>query len=304
MSDSFGSTGISTYSTPHSELHDTIDRLYSLTPFSKNDWIDLLGLTWKDYYHFCVDGARLCDRSLENLARHFKLNEEDLLAGRVDFLEVEKRQYKKIPTLPDFYLQAAHGRRRTTMTSVEYIEKKFGWRLKTDMLDHFGVSEVALQDAFASTSIQLITDMCTYLQQRHLRLEDFFQMGRYSYEGNRNTIVGTLFSEMETVEEVYKMFCKTIAFFENNSFYNYEQTSPSTGSLILKSIPDVASELGATHVGSEPVCYVKGGVYSSLPAYLGLKDALVTHVRCEHRGDDACEYHIDQSTCTKLENNN
>lgn len=283
-----------------SPFSDNLERLHALSHLSKNEWLDLLGLSWKKYYQYKVGLADFPTSSLNEISKYFSIAEDALVQGELNFSELEARLSSK-DELPEKYTIGAYGRRRTPITSIEYLEKAFGWRLKYDVLNHFQMSAATLQDPFATISIQMITDMAEYLKKRQFKANDFFRMGVYSAEGNRYGLIGKIYSEMENLEQVYTIFLnKMIFMFEKNCTYNYEQVTKTSGLLVMKSCPDIASELKVKYLGSESICELKAGLLASLPSYMGLNNAKIIHFTCEHRGDDACRFHVDQMNCSPL----
>ncbi|MBX2986964.1 MAG: hypothetical protein KF802_03615 [Bdellovibrionaceae bacterium] len=277
------------------EQIDRVERLRSVSDLSEAEWLDLLGMSWHGYRRFMAGTRTLPGKSYERMARYFRLDEQSLVEGKVDFKELIRDFSRQ--RMPEEFLVGAHGRSRTTITSLEYLEGQFGWRLKDDLLRRFGVGAAALQDAFAPISIRLITQICDHLHKRLFREQDFFAMGAYSYEGNRHSVVAQSLRDVESLEELYtRFFNEVIWLFERNCHYHYEQLSPRQGLLTSKTIPDVAQALEVRHVGSEQICHLKAGMWASLPAYIGLPMAKVTRLSCEHRGDDACRLLIETRT--------
>lgn len=283
-----------------SPFSDNLERLQALSQLSKNEWLDLLGLSWKKYYQFKIGFSELPSSSLHEISKHFSINEDSLAQGKINFAELEAK-ISNHDELPEKYTIGAYSRRRTPITSIEYLEKAFGWRLKYDVLNHFQMSAATLQDPFATISMQMITDMAEYLKTRQFKAADFFRMGMYSSEGNREGLVGKICSEMENLEQLYSVFFnKMIFIFEKNCTYNYQQITENAGLLMMTSSPDIAAELKVKHLGSKSICELKAGLIASVPSYMGLNNATITHFTCEHRGDDACRFHVDHTSCTPL----
>lgn len=277
-------------------LSDNLERLFALSKMPKNQWLELMGISWKNYYLYKVGLSPLPFSSLRQVASHFQVSQDQISQAPLDFNYLESILSKD--ELPDRYQVGAHGRRRTTITSVEYLEKNFGWRLKYDVLNQIDVTAAALQDPFKKISMQAITDMTRFLKTRQFNATDFFHMGLYSMEGNKNSLIGKIYSQMESVEQAYLFFFhKTLSLFESNCFYAYQQITNTTGIVVVRSSPDVAAELKVKHLGNDAICELKAGMFASIPAYMGLPNAVITHFTCEHKGDDACRYHIDYSPC-------
>src|SRR5690606_17404329 len=98
----------------------------------------------KEYRCFQMGIWDLPTTALNRIADFFDLNPQSLLKEDPDFNALASRFQTKPKELPEEFLVGAHGRRRTTITSLEFIEKRYGWRLRHDILNHFQVDESAL----------------------------------------------------------------------------------------------------------------------------------------------------------------
>lgn len=281
---------------------ETVEHLQAVTRHSDDDWLDILQVSWKDYYTFRAGQKCISFSSIERLANHFKMPTASVLTGRVDFEQIALAYSPKETALNERYSVGAHGRMRSTITSIEFLEKTFGWRLKQDILRRFELSEALLQDPFHAVSILLITDICDYLHRRQFTDQDLLLMGTYSFEGNKNTLVGRAYSEMPTYQDAFHAFATTLMpIFERNCTYHFEMVEENTGVVNSISNPDVASELNVKHLGSTHLCHVKNGIWASLVCYFGLTLPKVTHTKCEHRGDEMCQSVFDFSECRPVQ---
>lgn len=280
---------------------DNVEHLRSVSYLEEKDWLDLLQVSWKNYQQFRMGMKPLSDNSISSLGEFFGIQPQAIFTGNIDFKNLAISLEKNTVSLPEQYLESSYSRRRTTITSIEYIEKIFGWKLKQDILKHFGVRESALQDPYAKINVKFIIQICEYLRQRQFTDKDFFGMGAYSVIGNRNSLLEKTFRQMKSVQDVlYFLINDMTPLFEVNSTYKYVQLNANEGVMIMKSIPDIAHELGVKRLGSPEICLLKSGICASAPSYIGLPYAKVTHTTCEHRGDDACRFHIDTSSCIKM----
>lgn len=279
-------------------LVDTVERLRAISNLTEADWLDLLDLSWKKYQQFKMGFLDLPDKSLDNLTKYFAISYDKLLNDDLNFKDLAIQMSPRGAAVDDYYMVAPSSRRRTTINSINFLEHSYGWRLRQDVLKTFGIKEEALLDPFAQISMRLITDVCAYLKKRQFSKQDFFSMGAFAMAANRNTLLGKTLLQMDTVQDLYHyLFNEMIFLFEANSSYSYQSLGPTEGLLIMKTIGDVARELGVSLLGNDSICELKRGFCASAPIYLGLNYAKVVHTECEHDGFDACKFHIDISPC-------
>lgn len=275
-------------------LADRLERLRAIANLPHQQWFELLEMPWLDYQAFKMGHREMPEAVLEKIAAHFGFRAENLVDGRVDFQDLALRTEAGHDDLPEHYSRAAFGRRRTSITSVEFLERNFGWRLRLDSVRHLEVPESTLLDPFAPISVKFISDLCLYLARRRFKGSDFFEMGAYMYEGNKDSAVGRLFAEMPSLQELYgSFFGESMRIFEQNC--SYEITGMDREGLVLEiaTNPDVAAELGVRHVGNVHLCSLKAGMISCIPQYLGLPRAKVAETCCVHHGDPVCRFEVE-----------
>jgi predicted hydrocarbon binding protein len=230
-------------------------------------------------------------QSLESLAEKFQLPVEQIVFGKLDFRELSRKLESKNSCLPERYSKAAFGRRRSHITSIDFLEEQAGWRLRTDVLQKFEIPESQLLNPFDPISVLFITDLCAYLHRRGFRYEHLLAMGAYGYKNNSKTLIGKHFASLKNPGEVYEsFFTEGMKFYEQNCTYTLTKLTPTGGVFEVHSNPDVAHELGVRYVGSELLCAFKAGLAASMPLYLGLPMAQMRETACVHRGDRCCEF--------------
>ncbi len=281
----------------HLLLVDQVERLRALSHLPEHDWLDLMAMTWKDYFLFRVGQRSLSDEQISGLSDYFHFSCETMVEEPLDFGSVvtffAQKQNFNLP-MPEKYQLAAHGRCRTPGTSFDFLEKKFGWRLKYDVLERFGLREEHFLDPFHKISTKLICDVTNYLATRQFKGADFFAMGAYSFNGNRASLIHQILSRLDSEAEVFScLFDELVPLFESNCTYEFGMVSEHSGLLTMKTITEVAHEMGVKHVGNSGLCAIKSGIFATMPSYIDRPNAQITHIACEHRGDEACKFHID-----------
>lgn len=281
-----------------SSLISTVERLQSGTASrsgrARRRWLEVLELSKRTYQEFLTGRRGLSEASIESLARHLELDPSDILSGNVNFQAVSARLGDGEKTLPEAYSVAAFGRRRTTITSFDFIEKKLGWRTRAEILRRFKINETVLTDFMAPINMQFMTDVADYLKKRHgVGERTFFEMGAHSAVGNRHTLIAEVLSAARSPAEAYEiLFGGLIKFFEQNTRYSIASLDADGCTIDVVSYKYVAEALGVRHLGSREICSLKGGFLASIPLYIGRPLADVTETKCVHRGDELCRYEV------------
>lgn len=283
-------------------ISDTLERMRITTEVSSQEWFDILQLSWSDYQNIKLGRALPSEKLTERIARHFNIKTQDLLSGKIDYKALALNSALSRSSMSEIYLKAAYGRRRTSINAVNFLERYAGWRLRFDAIRKLSVSENMLQDPFAPISMKFITDLCGYLHQRQFQKEDFYAMGAYTTEANRQTLIAELFAELPSAKAAYEFFFNDcMKLFEQNC--NYIITQINDASLTVEYITnhDVAAESGVRHLGNTHVCQLKRGAIAHIPTYLGLPAARTKELACVHSGDDICRLELDFSDARKAQ---
>ena len=282
-------------------LVDTFERLRLTTNTSLREWYDILELSWFEYQQLKLGIIKPSDKLIERVAKKFTLNYESISSGVINYSYLATKYDLSINTKEDNYLKAAYGRKRASIAAIHFLEKYNGWRLRLDAMRKLSVSENFLQDPFAPISMQFITDLCDYLYQRQFQKQDFYAMGVFSYEANKNGIIAKIFSEFSSPIEIYDFFFHDcMKLFEQNCNYKIIKLEYSSLIVEYKTNSNVAAETGRAHLGSVHVCYVKCGTAACIPLYIGLPAAKVRQLSCVHLGDDTCKLEIDFSEAQSI----
>jgi hypothetical protein len=273
------------------DLSARLERLQAISCLSESDWCDVLEIHWKDYQELKMGRMEVAGRTLENLSEFFGLGATEILEDSIDFSKLALKFEKKGRHLPDRYLNAAFGRRRSSINSMQFLEDKISWKLRSDVIQKFEIPESEMQDPFGKISVLFMTDLCDYLHRRGFQAKDFHSMGAYNYVTSSNSLIGKYYSELRSLTEVYEsFFLESMKFFEANCTYKLIKLDSSGGVFEVWSNPDVAAELGVRHIGNEHLCSFKGGHAASMTQFLGQPMAQIRETACVHNGSSCCRY--------------
>ncbi len=281
-------------------IKDTLERLRVTASVSSKEWFDLLQLSWTEYQNIKLGNLEPTEKLIERVAKHFNLKTDAVMCGEINYKSLSLSFDTGSQTMPEVYSKAAFGRKRTSITSIDFLEEYVGWGLRHDAIRKLSVSESMLQDPFAPISMKFITSLCDYLHLRQFQHADFFAMGSYTYEANKNTLIAGLFSGLSSPKEAYEFFfTDCMKLFEQNCKYTVIEIDDNSLTVEYYTNPNVAAESGVRHLGSVHVCQLNRGHAAVIPRYLGLPAAKVKKTSCVHKGDTVCKLEIDFSEATK-----
>jgi hypothetical protein len=237
-----------------------------------------------------------CDVSeltLERVARFFELEPTSFLDEKINFREISIRHSAQ-KDLPDRYMVAAFGRRRATITSLDYIERKSGWRVRRDVFRHFGVNELMFSNPMAPISISFISQLSEHMSRSYAYgNHELYEMGTNLYMGSRSALIESVFSSCRNPAEIYaRFFGDMMKFYEFNCYYDILKMSEDHCIFEVRSRPEVAAALGVRHLGNRKLCSLKSGIASSMTAYLGMPFAQIRELSCVHAGDSSCRFEL------------
>lgn len=278
----------------HKLSQETVERLRHISKMSTQQWMDTLQLSWWEYCQFKAGLRDLEDVSIEALARFIGVPEEQLAQNAIDFKSVTLQFDDHNAEIPDKYLHAALGRRRSTINALDFIERRAGWRARQDVLEKFHIPQHSLLDPFAPINVQLMTDLCLHLSRRHFSNADLVLMGADTYESNKESLVGQLLRSCRTSAEAFELFIGDLMkLFEQNCDYRIAKMTNDKVVITVQSKRDVSLELKVREIGNEKLCFYKLGMASCVPRFIGLPSAQVRKTSCVHHGDGFCTYEVE-----------
>ncbi len=278
-------------------LRSTIEKIRGSLELSKEELLDILELTEKEYTQVVAFKKDLPLLSAHAFAERFDLSLDRLMRGEVDLGALTKRfRQGDVEALPERYANVAFSRRRTSINILDYVRDTFGWQARAQILRYFQMNEAHFVDPDKTVNFQFITDLCEYLKtKKDSDDEMFMQMGAYSVISNGNSNLARLYSKMNGPKELYEtVFTLLIqSYYDKNVDYRLVQLSDTSCGVIAYPNQEVQEGLRKINIGSREVCLSRIGSFSCLTGYLQLPFAHVRKSKCIHSGDSYCYYYID-----------
>ncbi|MBC7693696.1 MAG: hypothetical protein H7222_18160 [Methylotenera sp.] len=276
-------------------VEDTLERIRRAAELAGDDWLQVLGLTEKQYLRLLIERVPLAARTVESVAARFGLSFESVMRGDVDYAALSAREKGDHDPLPARFSVGAFSRRRTSIHLLDYVELNHGWRTRSRILRHFQMSEALFKDPDQSININFVTELCEYLSKSGCSTDVMKSMGEHSFVANRKTPLGRLLRSYGTSRMLHEhVFTELISpYFDKNCIYQLVEISDHHCVVTARPSTEVQDELMQKVIGSTHVCSAKVGSFQSLSGYLGLPFSKVTETDCVHSGAGVCRFHFD-----------
>lgn len=265
------------------------------TGYSVKDWAELLHRTEAEYRRLArQDDADIPESVILELSESLEISPEAIISGMIDYAALSKRFSGGSAVLPEIYAQNAFSRRRTSVHLLDYLEIHYGWRLRSNILKHFQITEQVFGNPDEKISVRFVTDLCDHLEASGFNEDSFFRMGQYSVVANYHSKLGDAFREQRDPSRVYEACFTEIAnrFYDENFRYTLVRLDEHRCVAEVRPNPTVLESLHMTKIGSVATCWARRGTISTMVGYLGLPFAQVKEETCVHRGDLSCRYEI------------
>lgn len=195
--------------------------------------------------------------------------------------------------IPTRYQIDAGTKKRTIINILAFAEI-FGHDISSP-LSHIQCTKKSFtEDPEGKVSVMLCNDLFNYLDQFHFKNKKmFFNAGQFSFA----TISKSPLKHIMTSQKSPKQLVETIIEEHTDKFdtnYNYKITKSSITGCVIESTQaeHICEALHVNTFGSEKMCNLRAGVFSSFNYFQKLPLADVKETKCIHNGDDFCRFEI------------
>jgi hypothetical protein len=219
---------------------------------------------------------------------------ENLVLKKIDIQAIHQIKGIGAPILPERYQSAAFSRLRTSLHFFKFIDEKFGPVHSQRLLRRHQIDPRFLSSPDSQANILLLQDLCEDLTNAGASPADFFEIGQFSTQVNRDSSIGRILSKQSSIRNLHDLVFNELIglYFDQNYHYRVEQLNERVCVVVAYPNEEVVELLKTPLPGSRAVCLSKAGSFSGLPLYLGKGYATVTHSKCIHREDPYCSFEI------------
>lgn len=195
--------------------------------------------------------------------------------------------------MPQRYLVAAKGKKRTVKNILDYVRSLKGDEYLSFILRKFQVRSSHFLNPDEEINNHFICDLLEILSERGFSPQMILKMGEASFDSIKDTKLGRIFSSYQDVQSLYEgIFYEHVEHFDLNFDYTICSFSRDQCVVQVRQNDEIAELLNKKKIGSHLLSFYKSGVISSFTKYLSLSTSKVRLTKCAHLGDSFCEYEI------------
>lgn len=228
-----------------------------------------------------------------NLCERLGTTQNSLYEGDVDLIQIRNLYLGNFCELPAKYDYGKLSKSRTIINCLDYVELRYGMGTKLALLRSLNIDPRFFDSPDRDMNLNVLTDLCKQLEILGFTNEDYKNLGRRSYDVNKSTELGHIFSSYKNVYDLFEDICATLSTkFDKN--FNYDISKIEGGAIYIQSRPTELAQdlLHTSNVGNNTICQTKLGVFGTFPKYLGYKNSDAIKTKCLYSGDSVLEYKI------------
>lgn len=290
-------SGVSTRFLEHVSWR-SLERVIETVGWTDTQAADALGLTQEEYLARKNSRADMPASGTLILAEELGIGVENLIYGRVDLAALAQHYRGQKTYLPERYLRSAQTKKRVALNLLNYIENKFGWARRADLLKDLQIHEAALANPDEGISLNFSVDTFNWLFRYDRKPSQLEELGENLWFNNRNE---NLTKELSASRSVFELLEHLFAgplekYLEKN--FSWRIWKMNTSRIVVRGFPnaDVETAIGTEAIQDYPTSLVRKGMFASLPRYLGLPAAPVrfTHFFVDGRNYVEMEMNMEE----------
>ena len=273
---------------------ETLERIRVTLLLSHQQLADYLALTLKEYFRLRERQRPLSAINIFKLSDQLELGFAPIMEGKIDFKALAKHYFGDKDYLPEKYYVAAFSKRRSTLSILNHIEKKFGWTERAYVLRYFQLNEAVFVNPEREISFQFASDLCDYLYKYKFGEEGLSQMGVESFLSTNLDQVRKELGDCRNLGDIFVMMADELIpkYFEKNFIYQISGVKKHGCIITAKPNPEVMEMFHSKLIGNYATALAKRGIAAAWPRILGLPAALVTQEACIYHGDPEIRYRV------------
>jgi transcriptional regulator with XRE-family HTH domain len=288
--------------THNQRLWKNVKAIQQSLALSDHQIAEVLGMSETTFQHNRSRQVFLSVSSVERFSGITNVTLDELFSENIDLESVRDRFTRAQNYIPERYAMAAFSRRRTCVNVLAYLEFRYGFKFKREILQKFRISESVFLNPDEFINIQFLSDLCEELKNRGVDDQALFSMGTFSAVTNYHGPVGHIArSESNTRDAYERIFTQHMHLFDRNSDYKLVSLKDNVARVKVKFTEELKEGLKSDHLANSAFCMVRAGVGCSFPMYFGLPVARLTKDKCIHQGDEYCLHDFDFSEAVHRE---
>jgi hypothetical protein len=282
--------------TNNHRLWNNVEAIQQTLALSDHQIAEVLGMSEPTFHYNRSRKMFLNVSSVERFSGITHVTLEELFSEEIDLESVRDRFTRAQNTIPERYAKAAFSKRRTCINVLAYLEFRYGFKFKREILNKFQISESLFLNPDETINIRFLSDLCKELKRLGVDDQALFSMGTFSAVTNYHGPVGQVARSEKSTRDAYeRIFTQYMHLFDRNSHYKLISLKDNVARVKVTFTEELKEGLRAKQLANSAFCMVRAGVGCSFPMYFGLPVARLTKDKCIHQGDEYCLHDFDFS---------
>lgn len=226
---------------------------------------------------------------------NFDINYNHLVSGDINLFDLK---FLKNPEfLPEKYCSTPFSKRRTSLNSLIFFEKKFGSEKIIRILRDMNLTLGHFKDPDMPINILFPNDLYSKLKEIGLTGLDFYHMGLLSSKVNKSSPFAKELLECTNQKDLFERFINTVLlkYFDQNFHYRIHKLNDFQCVLRAYQNEEVLEGLKLKTLCTLETDLVKAGGFASTPHYIDQPICDVKLTKCLAKGDAFSEFTINFS---------
>jgi len=270
----------------------TIDFVKRFYETSKQQILDALGFSKAQFQEFLNGEREINAIQFFNLAQTFNFSFKAFFENKVDIEAIKKHNAGDISHVPKEYQTKIGTKNFIISLSLEYVEIDLGPSVKQNIINYLQLP--AIYDPEGEIGQKASDDLNNYLDSLGFTPDDYLKLGYYCISRIMQTFFPDTSGLPPTLNEYIKWFFEEVMpkWVEKNCIYKISKIEEGLIEYEAQINPELKEKFTKEKTGTLNQCFKKIGGTKALIDYYASNNAVVTHPKCLHQGDDVCLFVI------------
>lgn len=227
-----------------------------------------------------------------NLAKILNFSIKAFFEDKIDIEAIKKHNTGDKTHIPKEYQTEIGTKHFILSLSLEYIEIDLGPKYKQNVINYLQLPTI--YDPSKEIGSKVSDDLNQYLDSLGYTKNDYQNLGYFCISRIMQTFFPDKSKFPPTLNEYLVWFFEAVMpkWVEKNCLYKTTIMEEGHIEYVAELNPLLKDKFAKENIGNENQCYKKAGGTKALLDYYTPNQAVVTHPKCLHRGDDKCLFSI------------
>lgn len=267
---------------------ETISDIQNTLNYDDSDFSEIMKVSTRNFRTKRTKNSELNVLEAHRISNEFNISMLAIIKNAFCLDTVIQQKRGKVFAIPESYRECKHSM-MFTVNNVLALADVYNFR--EDLLKQFQIHKVALDNETSKVSVQLCADLLDSISNK-FSVEDIILQGARNALQLKDSEFGMTLRGCRSFVEVYEKWMSLEFLLETN--WKYDIHIVNAKEVIITSWPH---EYMMEHHKKKDYSnlfftYFRIGVAAHLPAYIGLKPAMIEMIKSVHLGDNCCSVRL------------